>query len=378
MSSNICNNPPLYSELTLRIALSRIKGMTFGLANLIESHFSSLSEFFASDSRSIATILGSQSLKMFARQVLDDALSQAQAEEQWILSNKVKPLYFTDPDYPTRLLECDDAPVMLYVLGNANLNAQHVIGIVGTRHATVYGLSFITRFVQELSAAIPDLLIVSGLAYGIDIAAHREALTNNLPTAGVVAHGLSTIYPASHRKDAATMIHGNGAVITEYIHDAQVHRGNFLTRNRIIAGMSDALIVVESAVKGGALVTAHVAGDYNRDVFAVPGRATDIYSAGCNELIRKNRAAMITSAADLCDAMGWAPVKAEGTQQEIAVQLSDEEKIIIDYLTTHGESFLNRMSVDLNIVTHRLIQILGEMEFNGLVTAHPGGKYSNS
>ena len=142
--------------------------------------------------------------------------------------------------------------------------------------------------------------------------------------------------------------------------------------------MSDALIVVESAAKGGALLTARVAGDYNRDVFAVPGRTNDIYSAGCNELIRKNRAAMITSASDLCDAMGWTPSKAEGTQQERAVELSDEEKIIIDYLTTNGESFLNRMSVDLNIVTHRLIQILGEMEFNGLVISHPGGKYSNS
>ncbi|MDE5969896.1 MAG: DNA-processing protein DprA [Muribaculaceae bacterium] len=378
MSSNIYNNPQLYSELTLRIALSRLKGMTFGLAGLIESRFSSLNEFFASDSRSISTILGTQSSKMFAREVLDMALAQAQAEEQWILSNKVKPLYFTDPDYPTRLLDCDDAPIMLYVLGNANLNPQHVIGIVGTRHATVYGLSFITRFIQELSTAIPDLLIVSGLAYGIDIAAHREALNNDLATAGVVAHGLSTIYPASHRKDAANMIHGNGAVITEYVHDAPIHRGNFLTRNRIVAGMSDALIVVESAAKGGALLTARVAGDYNRDVFAVPGRTTDIYSAGCNELIRKNRAAMITSAADLCDAMGWAPIKAEGTQQEIAVELSDEEKVIIDYLTTHGESFLNRMSVDLNIVTHRLIQILGEMEFNGLVISHPGGKYSTS
>ena len=323
MSSNIYNNPQLHSELTLRIALSRLKGMTFGLAGLIESRFSSLNEFFASDSRSISTILGTQSSKMFAREVLDMALAQAQAEEQWVRSNNVKPLYFTDPDYPTRLLDCDDAPIMLYVLGNANLNPQHVVGIVGTRHATVYGLSFITRFIQELAAAIPDLLIVSGLAYGIDIAAHREAINNSLPTAGVVAHGLSTMYPASHRKDAANMIHGNGAVITEYVHDAPVHRGNFLTRNRIVAGMSDALIVVESAAKGGALLTARVAGDYNRDVFAVPGRTNDIYSAGCNELIRKNRAAMITSASDLCDAMGWTPIKAEGTQQEIAVELSD-------------------------------------------------------
>ncbi|MDE6225041.1 MAG: DNA-protecting protein DprA, partial [Muribaculaceae bacterium] len=150
--------------------------MTFGLAGLIESRFSSLNEFFASDSRSISTILGTQSSKMFAREVLDMALAQAQAEEQWVRSNNVKPLYFTDPDYPTRLLDCDDAPIMLYVLGNANLNPQHVVGIVGTRHATVYGLSFITRFIQELAAAIPDLLIVSGLAYGIDIAAHREAI----------------------------------------------------------------------------------------------------------------------------------------------------------------------------------------------------------
>ena len=172
------------------------------------------------------------------------------------------------------------------------------------------------------------------------------------------------------------MVRNRGAVITEYIHDAPVHRGNFLTRNRIVAGMCDALIVVESAVKGGALLTARIAGDYNRDVFAVPGRATDIYSAGCNELIIKNRAAMITSAADLCEAMGWTPVKTEGVQHEIVLELSDDEQAIANYLARHGETFLNRMSVDLNIVNHRLIQILGEMEFNGLGISHPGGKYS--
>lgn len=368
--------PGLNSELVRRIALSRLKGMTIGLARMIETRFASLSEFFDADSRTIAAVLGSQSLKMFDREVRDEALNAARSEEEWISLNKVRPLYFTDPAYPQRLLDCPDAPVMLYAFGDADFNARHVIGIVGTRHATVYGLSFISKFLSELSASIPDLTTVSGLAYGIDIAVHRESLDNDIPTIGVVAHGLSTIYPAAHRKDAATMVRNSGAVITEYIHDAPVHRGNFLTRNRIIAGMCDALIVIESAVKGGALLTARIAGDYNRDVFAVPGRATDIYSAGCNELIIKNRAAMITSAVDLCEAMGWTPVKAEGTQHEIAIELSDEEQTVADYLARHGETFLNRMSVDLNIVNHRLIQILGEMEFNGLVISHPGGKYS--
>ena len=364
------------SELVLRIALSRLKGMTIGFAGMIESRFASLFEFFESDTRTIAAILGSQSLKMFDRDVRDEALRTARAEEEWITVNKVRPLYFTDAAYPQRLLDCPDAPVILYTIGKTDFNARHVIGIVGTRHATVYGLSFISRFLKELSASIPDLITVSGLAYGIDIAAHRDSLTNNIPTVGVVAHGLSTIYPASHRKDAANMVRNNGAIITEYIHDAPVHRGNFLTRNRIIAGMCDAIIVVESATKGGALLTARIAGDYNRDVFAVPGRINDIYSAGCNELIIKNRAAMLMSASGLCDAMGWTPVKNEGIQHEIVIELSDEEQKIADYLTRHGESFLNKMSVDLNIVTHRLIQTLGEMEFNGVVISHPGGKYS--
>lgn len=356
------------------IAAANLKGMSVEYARQIESRFGSLAEFFNADDRTVASVIGSAT-PMLRREVRDAALKRAETELQWISDNGVVPLYFTDDNYPRRLNECSDAPVVLYSFGGVDLNSMHVISVVGTRHATSYGMQFVHNLISVLSEKIPELIVVSGLAYGIDVCAHRESVSAGVPTVGVLAHGLSTIYPAVHRKIASDMIAKGGGLVTDYIHDAPIHKGNFLSRNRIVAGMCDALIVVESGRKGGALVTANMASGYNRDVFAVPGRVTDIYSEGCNRLIFDNMASMITSADDLIDAMRWTALPAEGEQKELFVEMSPEQQRIVEYLTRNGDSMVNQMSADLNFPVAKLIQHLGDMEFRGLVINVPGGKY---
>jgi DNA processing protein len=203
---------------------------------------------------------------------------------------KIKTLFLTEADYPQRLKNCNDSPVLLYYKGNADLNAEKIVAIVGTRKATTYGKEMTKKLVAELSAQ--DVLIVSGLAYGIDIASHTAALDNNLKTVGVLGHGLNTIYPSQHKAAAKKMVE-QGGLLTEYISSNEMHPSNFPNRNRIVAGISDAIVIVESGIKGGAVLTANIANSYNRDVFATPGRASDKLSAGCNFLIKTFKAKMI-------------------------------------------------------------------------------------
>lgn len=356
------------------IAAANLKGMSVEYVRQIESRFGSLAEFFNADDRTVASVIGSVT-PMLRREVRDAALKRAETELQWISDNGVVPLYFTDKNYPHRLSDCTDAPVVLYSFGNVDLNSLHIVSVVGTRHATSYGMQFVHELISDLSKKISGLLVVSGLAYGIDVCAHRESVLAGVPTVGVLAHGLSTIYPAVHRQTASDMIAKGGGLVTDYIHDAPIHKGNFLSRNRIVAGMCDALIVVESGRRGGALVTANMASGYNRDVFAVPGRVTDIYSEGCNKLIFENVASMITSADDLIGSMQWTALPVEGEQQDLFVDLSPEQHKIVEYLTHNSDSMVNRMSVDLNCPVAKLIQLLGDMEFKGLIIGVPGGKY---
>lgn len=365
----------VYPDEVYRMALASIRGMSIELLRQMEETFGSAEEIFNAGERRIASVLGGNHA-MFSDNSLQTVLTAAHEEYSWATGNNVKILTYRNPAYPKRLLDCPDAPPVLYAVGDTDLNTRHVIAMVGTRHATTYGMAFIRNFMEDLSQKIPDALIISGLAYGIDVSAHREAMTSGLLTAGVVAHGLSTIYPAVHRDVASRMIKSGGAILSDYRHDATIHKGNFLARNRIVAGLSDAVIVVESAVKGGAIATARLAAGYDRDVFAVPGRATDIYSGGCNRLIYKNAATILTSADDLIEAMGWTAVhKEEGHQETLMIELNAESQRVLDYLTHNGETAMNRLSVDLNMPVTRLIQLLGEMEFNGLILNLPGGRY---
>jgi DNA processing protein len=302
------------------------------------------------------------------------------AEEELLFDEKksIKPLVFTDEEYPSRLRECNDAPLLLFYRGNANLNTKHVIDIVGTRHATEYGRDFCTHFVADIAHLLPGCLIVSGLAFGIDICAHRAALSGGLPTVGVLAHGLDRIYPFSHRTTAVKMLE-QGGLLTEFPIGTQPDRFNFISRNRIVAGMSDATIVVESAHKGGALITARLADAYHRDIFAVPGRLTDQYSEGCNELIRLNGATLLTDAETFAKNMMWdvatADKKKKPIEPELFPNLTEEEQRIVSLLRKTDGMQINTLTIQSNIPINRLNAMLFELEMKGIVKPMVGGMY---
>ena len=310
----------------------------------------------------------------------DEALQRAAAEMEFISKHHIKALTLNDTDYPVRLRECPDAPVVLFYKGSAELNQQRVINMVGTRRCTSYGQDLIRRFVSELKQLCPKVLVVSGLAYGIDICAHRQALQNGYETVGVLAHGLDTIYPGHHRQTAAEMLN-QGGLLTEYTTQTEPLPNNFRQRNRIVAGISDATIVVESAYKGGALITARIAQDYGRDVFAFPGAVGAQYSEGCNYLIRDNKAGLITSAADFIAAMGWqvdaqrVSVEANGIERQRFPDLSPEEQSIVAQLQSTNDLQLNMLSVKTNLSVGRLTALLFQLEMKGVVKPMAGGTY---
>lgn len=306
------------------------------------------------------------------------AFLRAEREMEFVEKNQLTCLTLNDPAYPSRLRECEDAPIILFFKGNADLNRLRVINLVGTRNATDYGKQFCADFLRELFALCPDVLVVSGLAYGIDIHAHRAALANNLSTVAVLAHGLDRIYPYVHRKTAIDMLN-NGGLLTEFPSETNPDRHNFVSRNRIVAGMSDATIVVESADKGGSLITADLAVGYQRDCFALPGRLDAPSSKGCNQLIHDNKAALLLSAEDLVKAMNWSPAKEsakpEVIQRNLFPQLSEEEERIVHILTRLGDLHINTLVVETNIPINRLTGLLFELELKGVVKALVGGVY---
>ncbi|MBD5225872.1 MAG: DNA-protecting protein DprA [Bacteroidales bacterium] len=361
--------------LTYSIALSLVRGMHPSVAEELLNRIGSEKDFFTLPESELCRITG-RKLQIFSDDYRKQILLTAEEEERFCISNRIRCLYHTDADYPQRLLQCEDAPLMLFGLGTMNLNARHVVSIVGTRNATTYGVNFINRLIEDLAAKLDDVAIVSGLAMGCDIAAHKGAMAQGLPTAGVVAHGLDTLYPADHRRYAADMIRKGGLLLTDYPHGTRPHRGNFLARNRIVAGISDAVIVVESgAPKGGALHTARLAMLYNRDVFALPGRSSDIYSAGCNMLIKNNVAHLIENADDLIAVMNWTTRPTEGTQQQLFTELSPQQQQIMDFLHHNGEAQINNLTAALGIPVGQLMAMLTEMEFNGLLLSLPGARF---
>lgn len=310
---------------------------------------------------------------------MEHLAKRAEEELAFTQQNGIRCLCFHDTDYPSRLRECDDAPLLLYYKGNADLNRAHVINMVGTRHCTDYGKDICRHFVAELKRLCPDVLIVSGLAYGVDIHSHRAALENGLDTVGVLAHGLDQIYPRLHRDTAIQML-SQGGLLTEFMSRTNADKVNFVRRNRIVAGMADATVVVESAERGGALITADLAASYHRDVFAFPGRAGDQYSQGCNHLIRDSKAALLQTAQDLVNAMGWqTPLTAAGTvhavQQELFPELNEEEQRIIDSLKETDGLQINVLAVATNLPVHKLSAHLFNLEMKGIVRLMGGGMY---
>lgn len=308
-------------------------------------------------------------------------LKRAEEELEFCRKGKIRCLGLNDEDYPQRLKDCNDAPVLLYYRGSANLNSQHIVSMVGTRQITNYGKDLCHSFVRDLKQVCPDALVVSGLAYGVDVNCHRAALEQGLETVGVLAHGLDQIYPRHHRETAKQMVN-QGGLLTEYMSNTIIDKRNFVQRNRIVAGVSDAVIVVESATKGGSLITAEIAQSYNRQVWAFPGRVFDTYSSGCNMLIFKNKASLLTNAEDFCLEIGWTDdvqhqkQLSEGIQQELfADDYSAEEQSVLQALARDDSKQINVLAVETNIAIGELSSLLFSLEMKGAVQSLVGGRY---
>ena len=367
-------------ELFYTMALTRLTNFNYqqalelyrmvGSAQLLYEHRNEIGDIIHDASPHLMTAL----------QDWDDAMKRADFEQKYMYEHGIRGLVLSDEDYPQRLLECPDAPLVLYYKGNADLNQAKIISIVGTRRITTYGQDLVRRFVSHLKRYCPQLLIVSGLAYGVDINAHREALANGYPTVGVLAHGLDTIYPYRHRDTAAEMLN-RGGLLTEFMTQTNADKPNFVRRNRIVAGMADAVILVESAVKGGGLITCEIAQSYNRAVFAFPGSVNAEFSKGCNNLIRDNGAGLISDTDDFIKAMGWQDeaqrqrALADGIERSLFPDLSAQEQQIVRLLQETNDLQLNILSVKSAIPIGQLTALLFQLEMKGVVKPLAGGMY---
>ncbi|TVZ56163.1 DNA processing protein [Lutibacter sp. Hel_I_33_5] len=297
-------------------------------------------------------------------------LQEAEKELNYIQDNKIDYSYFLEDDYPVNLQHCIDAPILFFKDGNIDFSNQKIISIVGTRNITSYGRDFCNQLIEDLTEHNP--IIVSGFAYGVDICAHKAAIKNKLQTFAVLAHGFDQIYPKVHKK-YINQVNEKGGFITEFWSEEQPLRENFLKRNRIVAGISKATIIIESAEKGGSLVTADIANSYSKDVFAVPGRTTDIYSKGCNSLIKNNKAHLLTSASDIIKMLNWDVSKASiPRQKELFVSLTEKEQKIYNYLQKTGKQILDIISLETTIPMCQLSSILLQMELKGVIKPLPG------
>ena len=367
-------------EIFYTMALTRISNFNFqqalelyrtvGSAQLIYEHRNDIGDIIKD---------GSPRLKE-ALKVWDEPMKRAEFELKFMQEHQIRAITLNDDDYPQRLRECADAPIILYYKGNADLNQSKIISIVGTRQCTQYGIDLIRRFVSDLRRHCPEMLIVSGLAYGVDINAHRQALAQGYPTVAVLAHGLDHIYPYHHRDTAAQMLN-HGGLLTEFMTQTNADKPNFVRRNRIVAGLSDVVIVIESKSKGGGLITADIAQSYNRAVFAYPGAVGMSCSEGCNNLIRDNVAALISNADDFVRAMGWQDetkrreALSDGIERNLFPDLSPEESSIVKQLQQTNDLQLNILSVKTGIPIGHLTALLFQLEMKGVIKPLAGGMY---
>lgn len=324
----------------------------------------------------------------------DEHLKRADEEMRFAQDNNISIITLADEAYPQRLKACFDAPLALFFKGNANLNAKHCISIVGTRKATPYAADCIAQLTARLKQLCPDILIVSGLAYGVDIMAHRQAIDHALPTVAVLAHGLDTLYPTRHRKEATLMMQ-NGGLLTEYFSQSKIDKRNFLQRNRIVAGMSAATLLVESAEHGGGLVTCRLAQSYQHDVFAFPGSINNPYSVGCNRLIRDNMAGLVTSAEDILKAMAWEEdmketVATNGAASNGAstmgssvleatsastAKVPNGAQGVLDVLTKENDLHIDIIATRAGLPVNKVLALLFQLEMSGMVSSLSGGRY---
>lgn len=362
-----------------QIALTQIPGVGDIIARKLLQIVGDEEAIFKSNRKSLINIGASP--KIVDEILSTRTLEKAEKELNFVEKNKIDTYFISDKKYPHRLKECSDAPILLYFKGNIDFNTAKIISIVGTRNSTNYGNGFCDTFLKDISSIYPDTLIVSGLAYGIDIQAHRSALKYDLPTVGVLAHGLDRIYPSVHRQTATEMIQ-KGGLLSDYPSDTEPDRFNFVKRNRIVAGIADALIVVESDEKGGSLITAEIASSYCKDIFAIPGKMTDKYSRGCNKLISSHKADLFKSTEYFLQQMGWdlqsTKKKKAPLQQELFATLSEEEQAVVDKLTTNESLHIDTLARELNTPAYSLFSLLLDMEMKGFIKNLPGNLYSLS
>jgi DNA processing protein len=364
-------------NLKYKIGIGLIPKIGPVLAKRLVTYCGSIEGVFRENSRNLSRIPGIGN-KIASYIVDNNVMEKAEKEVEFLINNKIHSLFFLDENYPEKLKHCIDAPVIIFVKGDTNLNRQKTLGIVGTRNATGYGREMCNKLVEGLARNNHDVLIVSGLAYGIDVCAHKAALANRLETLAVLGHGHAVIYPSVHTGIAGQIV-SQGALISDFLSYEKPEKNNFVKRNRIIAGLSDAIVVVESGEKGGALITADIANSYNRDVFAFPGRINDRFSVGCNRLIKTNRAALIESYKDLEYIMGWKSDQAvfQNAQKKIIFDLKNDESKVLSEIERNTELSVDQISLNCNLPVSKVSALLLNLEFNGLVKSLPGKIYKS-
>ncbi len=364
-------------ELIYRLALIQMPGIGDLFAKLLTDYFKGAKHLFKASKKELNEIPGVG--KVLLGTLCDNQLKRdlvQRAEQEFTFTNKhgIKVLFYDDEAYPEKLKECNDGPFVLFYKGTEVLNSPKIVSIVGTRKATAYGEDMTRKIVEELRNQ--NVLVISGLAYGIDAFAHKYAVENNVSTIGVLAHGLDRLYPQKNKALARKML-DNGGLLTEFFSGTNPDRENFPKRNRIVAGMADATILVEATAKGGSLITANIANSYSREVFAVPGRSIDLYSQGCNQLIKSNRAALIESGKDILEAMSWVEEQTKPVEKQLDLfaQFNPEEQRIISLIQSKGISNKEQIANSLNKPVQNVSGLLFNLELNGVIKSLPGNNY---
>jgi DNA processing protein len=363
------------ADLLHQLALTLVPNIGDVHAKILVQHFGDAPSIFKTKVSQLEKIEGIGTVRARSIKHFND-FATAEKELQFIEKFKIKTFFLNDKDYPQRLLNCYDSSTLLFYKGIADLNVSKIVAIVGTRSNTDYGKLFTEKLVKDLSAQ--NILVVSGLAFGIDAFAHKAALKNNLKTVGIVGHGLDKIYPTEHTALAKDMIKHDGGILTEFFSGTKPDKHNFPLRNRLVAGISDATVVVETSIKGGSMITAKLADAYNRDVFAVPGRTTDKNSGGCNYLIKHNKAILLTDAEELIDVMGWADKKSKvksKSQRDLFIEMTAEEKIVVQLLQEKDAVAIDAINLQSGLSSSSVAAAILNLEFQGVVQSMPGKMY---
>jgi DNA processing protein len=365
----------LHPELLYQLALTEVPNIGCVHAKILSQQLGSAENIFKAKQSSLEKIEGIGAIRAKSIKAFSD-FSNAEEEIKFVEKYKIKPLFLTDKNYPQRLLNCYDSPTLLFYKGEADLNLSKIVAVIGTRNHSDYGKQITEKLVKELSGQ--NVLIVSGMAFGIDAIAHKTAFKNDLPTVGVLGHGLDQIYPTEHAGLAKDMLKHGGGLLTEFRSKTKPDKHNFPTRNRIVAGMSDATIVIETGIKGGSMITAELANGYNKDVFAIPGKVSDNKSAGCNYLIKTNKAMLLTDAQELVEVMGWEERSQKSgarSQKELFIELTKDEKIVVDILNEKETVSIDELNLKSGLSSSAIAAAVLNLELQNVVLTLPGKLY---